>query len=93
MISAWKSKSRQQVTIIVLSCSMARVGHSNMTPDELTENIEATVERVAAKIRMVSVAGQRAVFSFSWSSVSTIGKNSIYWINWRMLKRCYIVIF
>lgn len=35
---------------------MARVGHSGMTADELTENIEAIVEKVAAKIRMVSVA-------------------------------------
>lgn len=79
VISACKSKSCQQVDITVLSCSMARVGHSGMTADELTENIEATVERVAAKIRMVSVVGQRAVFSFSWtSSVSTIGTDSIY---------------
>lgn len=71
--------SCQQVNIIVLSCSMARVGHSGMTADELTENIEATVERVTAKIRMVSVAGQRARFSLSWtSSVSTIGRDNIY---------------
>lgn len=56
VISAWKSKSCQQVNIIVVSCSMARVGHSGMTADELTENIEATVEKVAAKIRMASIA-------------------------------------
>lgn len=55
---------------------MARVGHSGMTADELTENIEAAVESVAAKIRMVSVAGQRAMFSFSWTS--SVGRDSIY---------------
>lgn len=38
---------------------MARVGHSGMTADEVTENIEATVKTVATKIRMVSVAVQR----------------------------------
>ncbi|XP_051927989.1 ribosomal L1 domain-containing protein 1 [Hippocampus zosterae] len=34
------------------SCCMARVGHSGMTADELTENIEAAVQTVAGKIRM-----------------------------------------
>lgn len=34
------------------SCCMARVGHSDMTAEELTENIEAAVKTVAAKIRM-----------------------------------------
>lgn len=36
---------------------MARIGHSAMTADELTENIQAAVKTVADKIRMVSVAG------------------------------------
>lgn len=34
------------------SCCMARVGHSAMTAEELTENIEAAIKVVAAKIRM-----------------------------------------
>ncbi|XP_037133466.1 ribosomal L1 domain-containing protein 1 [Syngnathus acus] len=33
-------------------CCMARVGHSAMTADELTENIEAAVQTMAEKIRM-----------------------------------------
>ncbi|XP_014855685.1 PREDICTED: ribosomal L1 domain-containing protein 1 isoform X1 [Poecilia mexicana] len=33
-------------------CSMARVAHSNMTADEVTENVEAAVRTVAAKLRM-----------------------------------------
>ncbi|AWP17386.1 putative ribosomal L1 domain-containing protein 1 isoform 2 [Scophthalmus maximus] len=33
-------------------CCMARVAHSSMTADEVTENIEATVQTVMAKIRM-----------------------------------------
>ncbi|XP_051274189.1 ribosomal L1 domain-containing protein 1 isoform X2 [Dicentrarchus labrax] len=32
-------------------CCMARVGHSAMTADEVTENIEAAVQTVAAKLR------------------------------------------
>lgn len=47
--------------MIGLYCSMARVGHSGMTADEVTENIEAAVETVATKILMVSVAVQRVV--------------------------------
>lgn len=35
---------------------MARVAHSGMTADEVTENIEAAVQTVVAKLRMVSVA-------------------------------------
>lgn len=35
---------------------MTRVGHSGMTADEVTENIEAAVKTVVAKIRMVSLA-------------------------------------
>lgn len=38
---------------------MARVAHSGMTADEVTENIEAAVQTVVAKLRMVSVAAQR----------------------------------
>uniref|UniRef100_A0A3P9PS16 Ribosomal L1 domain-containing protein 1 n=1 Tax=Poecilia reticulata TaxID=8081 RepID=A0A3P9PS16_POERE len=34
------------------SCSMARVAHANMTADEVTENVEAAVQTVAAKLRM-----------------------------------------
>ncbi|XP_070783375.1 ribosomal L1 domain-containing protein 1 [Enoplosus armatus] len=33
-------------------CCMARVAHSGMTADEVTENIEAAVQTVAAKLRM-----------------------------------------
>lgn len=33
-------------------CCMARVAHSDMTVDEVTENIEATVQTVVAKLRM-----------------------------------------
>ncbi|KAF7645188.1 hypothetical protein LDENG_00208760 [Lucifuga dentata] len=33
-------------------CCMARVAHSGMTADQVTENIEATVQTVVAKLRM-----------------------------------------
>lgn len=33
---------------------MARIAHSGMTADEVTENVEAAVRTVAAKLRMVS---------------------------------------
>lgn len=33
-------------------CCMARVGHSGMSADEVTENIEAAVQTVVAKLRM-----------------------------------------
>nr|XP_020475998.1 ribosomal L1 domain-containing protein 1 [Monopterus albus] len=33
-------------------CCMARVGHSGMTADEVTENVEAAVQAVVAKIHM-----------------------------------------
>ncbi|KAM6896894.1 ribosomal L1 domain-containing protein 1 [Xenentodon cancila] len=33
-------------------CCMARVAHSGMTADEVTENIEATVQTVVSKMRM-----------------------------------------
>lgn len=46
---------------IGLCCSMARVGHSGMAADELTENIEAAVQTVVTKLRLVSVASWRAV--------------------------------
>lgn len=40
----------------MVSCrSMARVGHSGMTADEVTENIQAAVQTVVAKLRMVSL--------------------------------------
>lgn len=32
---------------------MARIAHSGMTADEVTENIEAAVQTVVAKLRMV----------------------------------------
>lgn len=52
---ASESRLRRQTDLTVfVCCSMARVGHSGMTADELTENIEAAVKVVAAKIRMVS---------------------------------------
>ncbi|XP_041829866.1 ribosomal L1 domain-containing protein 1 [Melanotaenia boesemani] len=34
------------------SCCMARVAHSGMTADEVTENIEAAVQTIVAKLRM-----------------------------------------
>lgn len=40
--------------MIGLYCSMTRVGHSGMTADEVTENIEAAVKTAVDKIRMVS---------------------------------------
>lgn len=46
-----------------LSRSMARIGHSGMTADEVTENVEAAVKTVMEKIRMVSVEDQRVVCS------------------------------
>ncbi|XP_076028102.1 ribosomal L1 domain-containing protein 1 [Genypterus blacodes] len=49
-------------------CCMARVAHSSMTADEVTENIEATVKSVVAKMRMkgpviklIHVKSQRSV--------------------------------
>lgn len=42
---------------------MARVGHSAMTADELTENIKAAVKTVVDKIRMVSIAGANFLLS------------------------------
>lgn len=56
---ASKSNLRRQTdSTVVACCSMARVGHSAMTAEELTENIEAAIKVVAAKIRMVSVDGR-----------------------------------
>lgn len=46
---------------ISLSCSMARIGHSGMTADEVTENVEAAVKTVMEKIRMVSVRDQSGI--------------------------------
>lgn len=46
---------------VLLYCSMARVGHSGMTADEVTENIEAAVQTVVAKLRMVSLSRQKHV--------------------------------
>lgn len=46
-----------------LSCSMARIGHSGMTADEVTENVEAAVKTVLEKIRLVSVGVQRVLCS------------------------------
>lgn len=43
---------------MLLYYSMARVGHSGMTADEVTENIEAAVQTVVAKLRMVSLQRQ-----------------------------------
>lgn len=36
--------------------SMARIAHAGMTADEVTENIEAAVQTVVAKLRTVSLA-------------------------------------
>lgn len=57
---------------IFLSCSMARIGHSGMTADEVTENIEAAVKTVMEKIRMVSVGEQRVVRSVCLNSLWVI---------------------
>lgn len=54
--------------MIFLSCSMARIGHSGMTTDEVTENIEAAVKTVMEKIRMVSVEDQKVVRSVCLNS-------------------------
>lgn len=54
--------------MIFPSCSMARIGHSGMTADEVTENIEAAVKTVMEKIRMVSVEDQRVVRSVCLNS-------------------------
>lgn len=51
------------VSHALLRCSMARVAHSGMTADEVTENIEAAVQTIAAKIRMVSSLTKRASVS------------------------------
>ena len=56
-----------------LPCSMARIGHSAMTADEVTENIEAAVKTVMEKIRMVSVEDRRMVcFLFPGSTVALL---------------------
>lgn len=53
---------------------MARVAHSGMTADEVTENIEAAVQTVVAKLRMVRELS--CVFigfgSASWTNTSKI---------------------
>lgn len=54
----------------LLSCSMARIGHSGMTADEVTENIEAAVKTVMEKIRMVSVVDQSGVLLVIESTVA-----------------------
>lgn len=54
----------------VLPCSMARIGHSGMTADEVTENVEAAVKTVMEKIRMVSVEEQSGVFFVFESTVA-----------------------
>lgn len=58
----------------LLSCSMARIGHSGMTADEVTENIEAAVKTVMEKIRMVSAEAQRVVCPLG--SFPTVGPQS-----------------
>ncbi len=58
--------------VIDLHCSMARVAHSGMTADEVTENIEAAVQTVATKLRMVSPAAQRIVFYLHQGWFSTL---------------------
>lgn len=62
--------------MVGLYCSMTRVGHSGMTADEVTENIETAVKTAVAKIRMVSVAVWRLVFHhfglLSWTNLPKI---------------------
>ncbi len=52
------SSNMIMIIMIGLYCSMARVAHSGMTADEVTENIEAAVRTAVAKLRMVSMAHQ-----------------------------------
>lgn len=49
--------------VFLLYCSMARVGHSGMTADEVTENIDAAVQTVVAKLQMVSLLRQNLFYS------------------------------
>lgn len=49
---------------IGLRCSMARVAHSGMTADEVTENVEAAVQTMVAKLRTVSPAAPKIVCVF-----------------------------
>lgn len=51
--------------MIFLSCSMARIGHSGMTADEVTENVEAAVKTIMEKIHMVCGGPQLFFFLFS----------------------------
>lgn len=68
-------------------CSMARVGHSAMTSDELTENIEAAVKAVAAKLRMVSVA-RRVLHSFTWGGGQSLPWELATFLQWFYLSCC-----
>lgn len=54
------------------SCSMARIGHSGMAADEVTENVEAAVKTVMEKIRMVSVEHRSGVFFVFESTVAPL---------------------
>lgn len=57
-----------------MCCSMARVAHSGMTADEVTENIEAAVQTAVAKLRTVSLATQRIVLCFRYGWFSEVDK-------------------
>lgn len=65
---------------------MARVGHSDMTADELTENIEAAVKAVVDKIRMVSVAGGVFLLSDWLKKEAALFKVQTYSILWWRLE-------
>lgn len=67
---------------------MARVGHSAMTADELTENIEAAVKAVAGKIRMVSVAWGVFLPSHGFR-VDSKKQQSV----WNLCKLFYLLLF
>lgn len=44
---------------------MARVAHSGMTADEVTDNIEAAVQTVAAKLQTVSAKAVKCSLVFT----------------------------
>lgn len=58
-------------SLYVVFFSMARIGHSSMTADQLTENIEAAVKTVMAKLRMVSL--------WNCTSQSAIQQQPVVW--------------
>lgn len=60
--------------MVGLYCSMARVGHSGMTADEVTENIVAAVKTAVEKIRTVSF-GQ-----LSWTNLKILCEFVLFYV-------------